>query len=55
MVEIQPKLETDVIDGLTSSYFAIACNFPLAHQVGERHLQFARKQIPIQIPLTDFC
>jgi hypothetical protein len=54
MVEVQPVLRSNVTYGLTEDYSVIACNFPLTRHVGERHLQFARKQIPIQIPLTDF-
>jgi hypothetical protein len=54
MVEVQPVLKSNVTYGLTKDYFVTACNLPLTRQVGGRHLQFARKQIPIQISLTDF-
>ncbi len=54
MVEVQPVLKSNVTYGPTKDYFVIACNFPLTRAARERHLQFARKQIPNQIPLTDF-
>jgi hypothetical protein len=54
MVEVQPLLKSNVTYGLTKNYSVIAYNFLLTRPAGERHLQFARKQIPMQIPLTDF-